>query len=161
MSGTPAIRVLEKAKISFTLLHYNYEKGGQAIGLYAADAIGEPPSRVLKTLMVEAGGKPACTVIPCNAELSMKLVASAFREKNAQMMKPEAAERLTGYHVGGISPFGQRKKVPILFEKKPLGEPYVIINGGQRGLLLKLDMQDALIVLQAKTADLTSPDINR
>ena len=155
-SSTPATHALEQAKIAFTPLHYDYEKKDHNIGMHAALAVGERPSCVLKTLMVETDGRPVCVIIPSDKELSMKLVAAAFKAKSAQMMKPNVAERLTGYHVGGISPFGQKKKVPVALEISVMSEPYVIINGGQRGLLLKLKPDDALSFLNALTASLYS-----
>lgn len=155
-SSTQATLALTRAGIAFTLHPYDYEAGADRIGLQAAAAIGELPSRVLKTLMVEVDGKPACTVIPSDRELSMKKVAAAFGGKTAQMMKPAAAERLTGYRVGGISPFGQKRKVPTAIEEGALAEPYVIINGGQRGLMVKLGPQDAVRCLDARAAGLTA-----
>ena len=82
----------------------------------------------------------------------MKKLASAFHGKSANMMKPADAERLTGYHVGGISPFGQKKTVPTAIEEAALAEPLVFINGGQRGLQVRLKPEDAQAILQAKAA---------
>lgn len=86
----------------------------------------------------------------------MKRVAAAFGGKEAHMMRPNVAERMTGYHVGGISPFGQKRKVPTAFEISAAEEPYVIINGGQRGLLLKLAPEAAICILEAIKAPLVS-----
>ena len=152
--STRATQLLAKAGIPFTMHHYDYESGADRIGLQAAAAIGEPPCRVLKTLMVEVDGKPACTVIPSDGELSMKRVAATFGGKTAKMMQPADAERVTGYHVGGISPFGATKKVPIAIEEAVFSEPYVIINGGQRGVMVQLAPEDARSVLQASAAPL-------
>lgn len=152
--STRATQVLAKAGVSFTFLQYDYESGADRIGLQAAEAIGEPPSRVLKTLMVEVDGKPACAVIPANGELRMKRVAAAFGGKTATMMAPADAERITGYHVGGISPFGAKKKVPVAMEQAALAEPYVLINGGQRGTMVRLAPADAQKVLGALTVPL-------
>ena len=79
------------------------------------------PARVLKTLMAEVDGKPVCAVVPSDCEVSMKKLAGAFGAKAAKMMRPADAERLTGYHVGGISPFGQKKRVPVAIEEAALG----------------------------------------
>jgi Cys-tRNA(Pro)/Cys-tRNA(Cys) deacylase len=152
--STRATQALAKAGISFSTRHYDYESGADRIGLQAAAAIGEPPSRVLKTLMVEVDGKPACTVIPSDGELGMKRVAAAFGGKTARMMPPADAERVTGYHVGGISPFGAKKKVPVAIEATALAEPYVIINGGQRGVMVQLAPDDARKTLDAVVASL-------
>ncbi len=155
-SSTQATLALTRAGVGFSVHHYDYDPGADRIGLQAAEAIGEPPHRVLKTLMVEVDGKPACTVIPSDCELSMKRVAAAFGGKTAQMMKPAAAERLTGFRVGGISPFGQKRKVPTAIEAAALGEAYVIINGGQRGLMVQLAPGDAVKAAAAIAAPLVA-----
>lgn len=151
---TRATQVLAKAGIAFDVLQYAYESGADRIGLQAAEAIGEPPARVLKTLMVVVDGKAACAVVPSDGELAMKRVAAAFGGKAAAMMPPAEAEKATGYHVGGISPFGSRKKVPVAMEAAALAEPYVIINGGQRGVMVRLAPADAVRVLGAVIAPL-------
>ena len=102
------------------------------------------PARVLKTLMAEVDGKPVCAVVPSDCEVSMKKLAGAFGAKAAKMMRPADAERLTGYHVGGISPFGQKKRVPVAIEEAALGHASVFLNGGQRGLQIELDPKDAV-----------------
>ena len=102
------------------------------------------PARVLKTLMAEVDGKPVCAVVPSDCEVSMKKLAGAFGAKAAKMMRPADAERLTGYHVGGISPFGQKKRVPVAIEEAALGHASVFLNGGQRGLQVELDPNDAV-----------------
>jgi ybaK/ebsC protein len=106
----------------------------------------------VKTLMAEVDGKPACVVVPSDREVSMKKLAAAFGGKSAAMMKPADAERLTGYHVGGISPFGQKKVVPTAIEESALAEPHVYINGGQRGVQVRLDPKDAQRALKAIAA---------
>jgi len=151
---TPATLALQKAGVAFSLHAYDYDPLAERIGLQAAEAIGEPPSRVLKTLMAEVDGKPVCVVVPSDREVSMKKLAAAFGGKSAQMMKPADAERATGYKVGGISPFGQRRKVPTAIEENALAEDYVYVNGGQRGLQIRLAPNDALAALGAKSAPL-------
>ncbi|MEB3043150.1 Cys-tRNA(Pro) deacylase [Rhizobium mulingense] len=151
---TRATQVLSKSGIAFTVHTYDYDPGAERVGLQAAEALGEAPHRVLKTLMAELDGKPVCVVVPSDREVSMKKLASAFGGKSANMMKPADAERLTGYHVGGISPFGQKKIVPTAIEETAFVEPLVYINGGQRGLQVRLDPKDALTVLKAVSAPL-------
>ncbi|WP_434711879.1 Cys-tRNA(Pro) deacylase [Rhizobium sp. YTUHZ045] len=153
---TRATQVLSQAGVTFTIHSYDYDPGAERVGLQAAEALGEAPQRVLKTLMAEVDGKPVCVVVPSDREVSMKKLASAFRGKSANMMKPADAERLTGYHVGGISPFGQRKTVPMAIEEIALAEPLVYINGGQRGLQVRLDPKDALKVVKAVGAPLVA-----
>ncbi|ANM02479.1 Cys-tRNA(Pro)/Cys-tRNA(Cys) deacylase [Rhizobium phaseoli] len=151
---TRATQVLSHAGIAFTIHTYDYDPGAERVGLQAAEALGEAPHRVLKTLMAEVDGKPVCVVVPSDREVSMKKLASAFGGKSANMMKPADAERLTGYHVGGISPFGQKKTVPTAIEEAALAEPLVYLNGGQRGLQVRLAPKDALAVLKAVPAPL-------
>lgn len=153
---TPATLALSRAGIAFALAPYDYEAGADSIGRAAAAALGVPPDRVLKTLMAEVDGKPVCVVVPSDHEVSMKRLAAAFGGKSGQMMKPDAAERLTGYKVGGISPFGQRRKVPTAIEQTALAHAEVFINGGQRGLLLRLAPNDALRAVEAKAAALVA-----
>ncbi|MBX5152011.1 Cys-tRNA(Pro) deacylase [Rhizobium lentis] len=153
---TRATQVLSQAGVAFTIHSYDYDPGAERVGLQAAEALGEAPQRVLKTLMAEVDGKPVRVVVPSDREVSMKKLASAFRGKSANMMKPADAERLTGYHVGGISPFGQRKTVPMAIEEIALAEPLVYINGGQRGLQVRLDPKDALKVVKAVGAPLVA-----
>lgn len=149
---TKATLALKAAGCAFDLVTYDYDPDADAIGLQAAEAIGEPPARVLKTLMAQVDGKPVCAVVPSDAQVSMKKLAAAFGGKAAAMMKPADAERLTGFVVGGISPFGQKRKVPTVIEAQALAEPYIFINGGQRGLQIRLLPAAAVAALQAITA---------
>ncbi|WP_111430391.1 YbaK/EbsC family protein [Rhodobacteraceae bacterium DSL-40] len=153
-TGTPATRFLASANVAFRAVEYDYHPGHDRVALQAAEALGLPPGLLLKTLMVEVGGKPACTVLPGDRTLSMKRVAAAFGAKAAAMMPPEKAERLTGYHTGGISPFGQRRRVPVAFEASALGFDEVGINGGKRGLILLLSPEAARAALGATAAPL-------
>jgi len=149
---TRATQALARFGIAFTVHEYDYHADAHSIGLQAAEGLGEDPARVLKTLMAELDGKPVCAVLPSDREVSMKRLAAALGGKSAAMMKPADAERLTGYHVGGISPFGQKKQVPTVIEAAALDQPYVFINAGQRGLQLRLDPKDAQAALQAVAA---------
>lgn len=151
---TPATRALAAAKAAFRVLDYEYVAGQDKIGLHAAAAIGVAPERVLKTLMVEVDGKPACAVIPSDRTLSMKRVAAAFGGKSATMMDPAKAERLTGFHTGGISPFGQKRQSPCAFEASALGAEEIVLNGGKRGMMVVLAPAAALAAAGAKPAPL-------
>lgn len=140
--------------VEVTLHPYDYDPKADAVGLAAAKALGLDPGLTLKTLMVEVDGKPACCVIPSDRQLSMKKVAAAFGGKAAAMMPPAKAEKLTGYRVGGISPFGQKRAVPTALEESVAGAEKVWINAGQRGLLLGIATGAAIEVLGAKVAAL-------
>ena len=153
---TPATTALRKLGIALKLHTYVYDSGAEHIGLQAAEALDVEPNRVLKTLMVEVDGNPVCVVVPADSEVSMKKLAAALEAKAAKMMLPTDAERITGYHVGGISPFGQKKRVPVVFEESALGEAKVFVNGGQRGLQIELDPCDAVKALGALVRPLTA-----
>ncbi|MEW9304310.1 Cys-tRNA(Pro) deacylase [Labrys neptuniae] len=153
---TRATQMLTKTGVAFSVHSYDYDPDADSIGLQAADALGEPPSRVLKTLMALVDGKPVCVIVPSDHEVSMKKLAAAFNGKSAQMMKPADAERSSGYKVGGISPFGQMRKVRTAIEETALGADYVYVNGGQRGLQIRLAPHDAKTVLEATAAALVA-----
>src|SRR5690349_13609139 len=105
--STRATLVLNELGTDFTFHSYDYDPNAERTDIQAAEAIGIKPRRLLKTLMAEVDGKPVCALVPSDREVSMKKLAAAFRGKTARMMRRGDAERLTGYHVGGISPFGQ------------------------------------------------------
>lgn len=151
---TRGTQALGKLGVSFTVHNYDYDPDADSVGLQAAQALGEPPARVLKTLMAELDGKPVCAILPSDHEVSMKKLAAALGGKSAEMMKPAAAERLTGYHVGGISPFGQKKRVPVVIQQSALEQPYVFVNAGQRGFQIRLSAADAVRALDAVVADI-------
>jgi Cys-tRNA(Pro)/Cys-tRNA(Cys) deacylase len=153
---TRATLTLTKLGVPFTLHSYDYDPDAESIGLQAAEALGAPPDCVLKTLMAEVDGRPVCVVVPSDQEVSMKKLAAAFGGKAAKMMRPADAERLTGYHVGGISPFGQKKQVPTAIEETALTRSRVYINGGQRGLQINIDPNDACKALGALVRPLTA-----
>lgn len=154
MTATPATKALDKAKIAYDVLVYDYE-GGHQIGEHAAEAIGADPARVFKTLMLEVDGKPACVVIPVASTVKMKRAASAMGGKSAQMMDPSKAERLTGFRVGGISPFGQKKRIPTAVDASAFDHERIFLNGGQRGVMVELAPDIAADVLNATRAALT------
>ena len=153
---TPATLALRKLGCAFKLHTYVYDSSAESTGLQAAEALGVEPNRVLKTLMAEVDGNPVCAIVPADCEVSMKKLAAAFDGKAANMMRPADAERLTGYHVGGISPFGQKKRVPVAMEQAAFNHLTVFVNGGQRGLQIEIDPNDAAIAAGAVTHELTS-----
>jgi len=155
-AATRATQFLKQQGVAFTLHHYDYDPEAEKIGVAAAKAMGVPAGRVLKTLMAEVDGKPVSVVVPSDREVSMKKLAAAFGGKSAAMMKPADAERLTGYHVGGISPFGQKKRVPAAVEESALAQASVFLNGGQRGLQVEMAPGEIVRVLKAVVAALVA-----
>ena len=154
--GTPATVALTKAGVAFTLHEYDYDPNAARIGMQAAAALGVDPARLLKTLMAKAGNAIVCVLVPSDAEVSLKKLAAAAGAKDAAMLPPAEAERITGYHVGGISPFGQKKRVPVVFEESALGHATVFLNGGQRGLQIEINPNDAVMALDAAPLALTA-----
>ena len=152
--GTPATLALQKAGVAFRLHEYDYDHAAARIGLQAAAALGIDPARLLKTLMAQAGRDVVCVLVASDREVSLKRLAAAAGSKEAQMLPPADAERVTGYHVGGISPFGQKKRVRVFVAREALEHPTVLLNGGRRGLQIELDPAELVRVLGATPADL-------
>ncbi len=153
---TPATLALKKLGIAFEVVAYDYDPTAERVGLQAAEALGEEPHRVLKTLIAEVDGKPVCVVLASDREASMKKVASAFSGKSAAMAAIPDAERITGYKVGGVSPFGQKKKLRTVVDAAALTEAYVYVNGGQRGLQIRLAPSDLLRAADATGAAISA-----
>ena len=153
---TQGTLLLDKLGIAYTLHPYDYDPDAPRVGLQAAEALGIDASQTFKTLMLELDGKPVCCVIPSDQEASLKKVAATLRGKSAAMMKVPDAERLTGYKVGGIGPFGQKRKVPTALDETAELYDRIYINAGQRGLILSLAPADALRAINGKLADLTA-----
>lgn len=148
--STPAVVALQRAGVTFTLHTYDYDPGDQRVGLQAAEALGVNPAEVFKTLMALVDGKPVCAIAPSDSEIHLKRLAAAAGGKAAKMMPPPDAERMTGYRIGGISPFGQKRAVPVFLDETALGFPLIYLNGGQRGLQVRLDPRDIIHILKAK-----------
>jgi Cys-tRNA(Pro)/Cys-tRNA(Cys) deacylase len=153
---TQGTLALARLGIAFDLHPYDYDPDAPRIGLHAAEALRIDPSQTFKTLLAEVDGSPVCAVIPSDAEASMKKLAATFAGKAAAMMKVADAERLTGYKVGGIGPFGQKRKVPTALDETAELYERIYINAGQRGLLLSLAPADAVRAAEMIVADLTA-----
>jgi Cys-tRNA(Pro)/Cys-tRNA(Cys) deacylase len=148
--STRAIRFLNQKKISFEIVKYNHEEKGAE---FAAGATGFPLAATVKTLVVDLGEKKyALALMPGDRQLSMKRLAKACGVKRAAMVDTGTAERLTGYLVGAISPFGTKQKLPVVLEADILKFDKVLINAGQRGALLMMAPMDIRKTLAAKVA---------
>ena len=148
---TPAIRFLKIAGIDFTTHSYECDVH-EDFGLHAASQLGLPPDQVYKTLLVHQDKQVVTAVIPVSCMLSLKEVAKAAKLKKVEMMKPLDAERLTGYKVGGISPFAQKKQLPTLLDSRALQQETILVSGGRRGLSIGLKPQDFIQLLGATVA---------
>lgn len=153
---TAATLFLKKSAAAFSPYPYEYDPNAEKVGIQAAQALNKDASQVFKTLMCEADGAPVCAIIPSDCELSLKKLARAASAKSANMMKPESAERLSGFKIGGISPFGQRKSVPTFLDESAQLFDEILINGGARGLLIGLRPETLVSAVNATIADLTS-----
>ena len=147
--GTPATTVLEKAGVACTLHEYDYDPTADKIGLQAAEALGVAPERLLKSLMAKAGTQVVCVLVPSDREVSLKKLAAAAGTKDAAMLPAAEAERITGYRVGGISPFGQRKPPRVFVDNSVMAHATVLLNGGRRGLQIEIAPDDLIRLLNA------------
>jgi len=154
--GTPATVALEKAGVAFKLHEYDYDPNAGRIGMQAAEALGVSPQRLLKTLMAKAGGQPVCVVIASDREVSLKKLAAAAGTKDAAMLPAAEAERVTGYHVGGISPLGQKKRVRVFIDAAAMAHPTIVFNGGRRGLQIEIAPGELVRIVGAMSSDLSS-----
>ena len=154
---TPAITAARRARITFAVHEYAHDANARSFGLEAAEKLGLDPARVFKTLVVTLdGGGLAVGIVPANAQLDMKQVARALGAKKAAMAPREAAERATGYVMGGISPLGQKKRLPMALDESALGFPTIYVSGGRRGLDLELAPADLLTLTGAVSAALAA-----
>ena len=148
---TPAIRFLKTKDIDFTTHSYECDVL-EDFGLHAASKLGLPAEQVYKTLLVQHDKQVVTAVIPVSCMLSLKEVAKAAKLKKVEMMKPLDAERLTGYKVGGISPFAQKKQLPTLLDSRALQQETILVSGGKRGLSVGIKPQDFIRLLGATVA---------
>ena len=155
--GTPATIALERARISFTVHEYPHEPGNESYGLEASEALGVPPERVFKTLITEVDGRLVAGVVPVGGQLDLKALAAAMGGKRAAMAEVAAAERATGYVAGGISPVGQRKRLPVVLDASAMSYPTVFCSGGRRGLEIELAPADLVRAANVTVASIGSP----
>ncbi len=138
--------MLERSEIAHRVLAYEHDPSVDAYGLEAADALGLDPALVFKTLVVALDGgdrsQHAVAVVPVSASLDLKAIAAAAGVKRATMADPADAERITGYVRGGISPLGQRKRLPTFVDSSAEGSDAVYVSGGRRGLDIELAPAD-------------------
>lgn len=150
--GTPATAALAAAGVPFVLHPYAHDPSASSYGLEAAEVLGIDPQRVFKTLMVEVEGKLAVGIVPVSGNLDLKSVAAALGSKKAAMADPKAAERRTGYVLGGISPLGQRQASPTVLDESALSFDTILVSGGRRGLDIELAPGDLVRLTKAVTA---------
>lgn len=152
--GTPATVALERAGVPFVVRSYEHDPTAPSYGLEAAQALGVPPERVFKTLLVDTAQGLGVGIVPVDRQLDLKAVAAALGVKKATMADPAVAERATGYVVGGISPLGQRRALPTVLDATARTFPTVLVSGGKRGFDLELSPADLATMTRAILADI-------
>jgi Cys-tRNA(Pro)/Cys-tRNA(Cys) deacylase len=151
-TGTPATALLTRSKIAFTLHPYEHDPRAQAYGEEAAAALGIDAARIFKTLIATVDGKLACAVVPVAARLDLKAFAAALGCKRAELADPAAAARATGYVVGGISPIGQKSRLPVVLDASAEQFETVYVSAGKRGLQVQLRPADLALAAGALVA---------
>ena len=151
-AGTPATVTLTRAGVAFTVHAYEHDPSAASYGLEAAEALGLDPETVFKTLLADVDGTLVVGIVPVTAQLDLKALAAAVGGKRAVMADPSAAERATGYVVGGISPIGQKRRLRTVLDTSADAFPTVYVSGGRRGLDVGLAPSDLVGVTGATTA---------
>jgi Cys-tRNA(Pro)/Cys-tRNA(Cys) deacylase len=150
--GTAATALLEREGIPYTVHTYAHDPQRESYGSEASEALSVPADRVLKTLVASVDGALAVGVVPVSAQLDLKALAAAVGGKKATMADRAAAERATGYVVGGISPIGQRRRLPVVVDATALEFLTVYCSGGRRGLEIELAPADLIRLAHATVA---------
>ena len=148
MAPTPAIEAAERAKVAHRVHSYEHDPKAASYGLEAAGQMGVDPARVLKTLVVDLDGSLAVAIVPVAAQLDLR----ALGGKRARMAEPRDVERSTGYVLGGVSPLGQRRRLPTTLDASALDHETVFVSAGRRGLELELDPRDLVALTHASVA---------
>lgn len=152
-AATPAISVLQTLGVQFEAHSYRHDPAVTDFGREAAEALGVPVERVFKTLLANADGKLVVGIVPVSGQLDLKALAAAVGSRKAVMAEAALAERKTGYVIGGISPIGQRTKLPTALDTSVLDFETVFVSGGRRGLDIELAPDD----LARATAAILAP----
>ncbi len=150
--GTPATTALTAAGVAFTVHEYDHDPRAESYGTEAAEAMGIDPERVFKTLFADVDGALVVGVVPVVGQLDLKALARAVQGRKAVMADPRAAERATGYVVGGISPLGQRKAHPTVVDDSALAHPTVFVSAGRRGMEVELSPAELVRLTAARVA---------
>jgi Cys-tRNA(Pro)/Cys-tRNA(Cys) deacylase len=154
--GTPATALLGKRKIAYRIHEYQHDPRRESYGTEAAAALNIDPSRCFKTLVAVVDGALTVAVVPVTGSLDLKALAGALDGKRAAMADPVAAERTTGYVRGGISPLGQRKRLPTVVDASAQAHETVYVSAGRRGLEIELAPADLVRLTDATVAPIAT-----
>jgi Cys-tRNA(Pro)/Cys-tRNA(Cys) deacylase len=154
--GTPATKALTAAKVGFTVHEYTHDPRSPSYGAEAADLLGVDSSRVFKTLVAVVDGQLTVGVVPVDRQLDLKALAAAAGGKRAAMAEVSAAERATGYVAGGISPVGQRRRIPVFVDESAASLSTMFCSAGRRGLEIELAPSDLVAVTGGKLAQIAT-----
>lgn len=157
---TPAIKLLDKLKIPYQVMEYQSSEDARNYGEAAANALQQDTAQVFKTLISIVDGnhrKPVVALVAVADQLDLKKLASEMKGRKAVMADSVQAQKSTGYVVGGISPLGQRQRLPTLIDSTASTFETIFISGGKRGIELEIDPKDLITVLQARFAEISKP----
>lgn len=152
--GTPATLLLKQRKVAHTVHTYAHDSRKSAFGTEAANALGIDPSQCFKTLIASVDGALTVAVVPVSGSLDLKALAAAVGAKKAVMAEPADAERSSGYVRGGISPLGQRKKLPTVIDSSATAFATMFVSAGRRGLEIELAPELLASLCDAQFADI-------
>ena len=150
--------MLTRHGIAHSVHEYEHDQRHESYGREASEALGVPPERVFKTLVADVDGGLTVGVVPVASQLDLKALAAAAGGKKAKMADVAAAERATGYVAGGISPLGQRKRLPVVIDSSALNFGTVFCSGGRRGLEIELSPADLVRATNGAAASITKPN---
>jgi Cys-tRNA(Pro)/Cys-tRNA(Cys) deacylase len=154
--GTRAIQVLERSRTDFEIHEYTVGRDHISYGEAVALALGANPNRLFKTLIAMVDGSPVVAIVPVSGKLALKRLARAAGGKHASMAEPADAQRLTGYVVGGISPLGQKRTLPMFIDVSVDAYETIFVSGGRRGLQVELTPGDLIPLIEASRAEITA-----
>jgi Cys-tRNA(Pro)/Cys-tRNA(Cys) deacylase len=152
--GTPATALLAKQKVAHTLHPYDVDADTPNYGAVVAAALGADPARVFKTLVIEVDAALTVAIVPVTGDVDLKALAVAAGGKRAAIADRDLAERTTGYVRGGISPLGQRKRLPTIVDSSALDGTEIFVSAGKRGLQVRLSPDDLILLTAAKVASI-------
>jgi len=155
-AGTPALALLDLTGTWHVVREYDHDPGNTSFGLEAAEKLNVEPERVFKTLIADVDGQHVVAIVPVANQVNLKALAKAVSGKHAQMADPADAMRITGYVVGGISPLGQRKKLPTVIDETAHLWDTILVSGGKRGLDVELSAHDLITLTSAIIADIAN-----